>query len=30
MRAKMTPYYDEFAKRIGGPALITQTVEAAK
>jgi tripartite ATP-independent transporter DctP family solute receptor len=30
MRAKMTPYYDEFAKRIGGPALITQTLDAAK
>ena len=30
MRAKMTPYYDEFAKRIGGPALIEQTVDAAK
>ena len=30
MRAKMTPYYDEFAKRIGGRALIDQTLGAAK
>ena len=30
MRAKMTPYYDDFAKRIGGMALIEQAVAAGK
>lgn len=30
MRAKMAPFYAEFAKRIGGPALIDQAVAAAK
>ena len=30
MRAKMTPYYEDFAKRIGGPALIDQAIAASK
>lgn len=30
MRAKMTPYYEDFAKRIGGSALIDQTIAAGK